>query len=70
MPISEEIGRIIMTGGNAMDIAEQAAREGVKDLRQSGLLKVRQGVTTELVGIDGNSHAPFKTQEDLATTND
>src|SRR2546427_20012 len=27
--------------------------------------KVRQGVTTELIGIDGNSHAPFKTQEDL-----
>jgi N-acyl-D-amino-acid deacylase len=27
--------------------------------------KVRQGVTTELIGIDGNSHAPFKAQEDL-----
>ena len=27
--------------------------------------KVRQGVTTELIGIDGNSHAPFKTREDL-----
>jgi len=27
--------------------------------------KVRQGVTTELIGIDGNSHAPFKTQQDL-----
>ena len=46
MPISEEIGRIIMTGGNAIDIADQARREGVKDLRQSGLLKVRQGVTS------------------------
>ena len=56
MPISEEIGRIIMTGGNAMDIAEQAAREGVKDLRRSGLLKVRQGVTS--------------LEEVLATTND
>ena len=46
MPISEEIGRIIMTGGNAIDIADQARREGIKDLRQSGLLKVKQGVTS------------------------
>ncbi len=46
MPISEEIGRIIMTGGNAIDIADQARREGIKDLRQSGLLKVRQGITS------------------------
>jgi type IV pilus assembly protein PilB len=46
MPISEEIGRIIMVGGNAIDIADQARREGVKDLRQSGLIKVSQGVTS------------------------
>jgi type IV pilus assembly protein PilB len=46
MPISEEIGRIIMVGGNAIDIADQARREGVKDLRQSGLIKVGQGVTS------------------------
>ncbi len=46
MPISEEIGRLIMTGGNAMDIADQARREGVRDLRQSGLLKVKQGITS------------------------
>jgi len=46
MPITEEINRIIMQNGNAMDIAVQAKREGVKDLRQSGLLKVRQGVTS------------------------
>ena len=43
MPISEEIARIIMTNGNSMDIAAQAQREGVRDLRQSGLLKVKQG---------------------------
>jgi type IV pilus assembly protein PilB len=42
MPISEEIQRIIMKNGTAMDIAEQAKREGVRDLRQSGLLKVRR----------------------------
>ena len=46
MPISEEIGRLIMTGGNAIDIADQARSEGVRDLRQSGLLKVKQGVTS------------------------
>ena len=46
MPISEEIARIIMKNGNALDIAEQARREGVRDLRQSGLLKVKQGMTS------------------------
>jgi type IV pilus assembly protein PilB len=46
MPISEEINRIIMQNGNAIEIAKQARREGVKDLRQSGLLKVKQGVTS------------------------
>ncbi|PWT76306.1 MAG: type IV-A pilus assembly ATPase PilB [Proteobacteria bacterium] len=46
MPISEDINRIIMKNGNAIDIAEQAKREGVRDLRQSGLLKVKQGMTS------------------------
>jgi type IV pilus assembly protein PilB len=46
MPISEEIQRIIMTGGNSMDIAAQAQQEGIRDLRQSGLLKAKQGVTS------------------------
>ena len=46
MPVTEEIQRIIMTGGNSMDIAAQAQLEGVKDLRQSGLLKVKQGMTS------------------------
>jgi type IV pilus assembly protein PilB len=46
MPISDEINRIIMTNGNAIDIADQARREGIRDLRQSGLLKVRQGLTS------------------------
>jgi type IV pilus assembly protein PilB len=46
MPITEEIAQIIMTNGNSIDIAEQAQRDGVKDLRQSGLLKVKQGVTS------------------------
>jgi type IV pilus assembly protein PilB len=46
MPISEEIQRIILSQGNAMDIEAQAKREGVRDLRQSGLAKVRNGATT------------------------
>jgi type IV pilus assembly protein PilB len=46
MPISEEIQRIILSEGTAMDIAQQAQRENVRDLRQSGLIKVRAGVTT------------------------
>ena len=46
MPISEEIGRIILTHGTAMDIADQAGREGVRTLRQSGLVKVKQGLTS------------------------
>ena len=46
MPITEDIQRIILSQGTSMDIASQAQREGVRDLRQSGLIKVRSGVTT------------------------
>jgi len=46
MPITEEMSRLIMRGGDAIEIAEQAQLEGVRDLRQSGLLKVRQGLTS------------------------
>ncbi len=46
MPVTEEIQRIILAGGTALDIAAQAAREGVKDLRRSGLIKAMQGVTS------------------------
>ena len=46
MPISEEIQRLIMANGTSLDIAAQARAEGVRDLRQSGLLKVKQGVTS------------------------
>ena len=44
MPISESIGRIIMEGGNAMQIARQAAAESIRDVRQSGLDKVKRGL--------------------------
>jgi type IV pilus assembly protein PilB len=43
MPVSEETGKIIMAGGNAIQIAEQAAKEGIPDLRRSGLTKVKRG---------------------------
>ncbi len=46
MPVSQEMARIIMEGGNAMQLAEQAAAEGIRDLRASGLLKVKQGITS------------------------
>jgi type IV pilus assembly protein PilB len=46
MPVTEAIGRIIMEGGNAIDINDQAAKEGVWDLRRAGLEKVRQGLTS------------------------
>jgi type IV pilus assembly protein PilB len=46
MPITEEIQRIILKGGSALDIAQQSMREGVRTLRESGLLKVKQGVTS------------------------
>ena len=46
MPVSEEIGAIIMRGGNQLDIELQARKEGVPDLRQSGLKKVKDGVTS------------------------
>jgi type IV pilus assembly protein PilB len=46
MPITDAIQRIILSEGTAVDIADQARKEGVRDLRQSGLIKVRAGVTT------------------------
>ena len=44
MPVSETMGRIIMEGGNALQLADQATREGIADLRLSGLKKVRDGI--------------------------
>ena len=46
MPISDEIQRLILAGGTVMELAVQARREGVRDLRQSGLLKVKLGATS------------------------
>jgi type IV pilus assembly protein PilB len=44
--ISEALGRLIMEGGNSMQLAEQAAKEGALNLRQAGLLKVKAGITS------------------------
>jgi type IV pilus assembly protein PilB len=46
MEVSETMGRIIMEGGNAIQIADQATQEGVIDLRAAGLNKVKDGVTS------------------------
>ncbi len=46
MPVTETIGRLIMEGGNAIDIDDQAKKEGVWDLRTAGLKKVRDGLTS------------------------
>jgi len=46
MPVTETIQQIILNEGTSMDIAAQAQRDDVRDLRQSGLIKVRAGVTT------------------------
>ena len=46
MPISDDMRQLIMRNGNALDIAEQAQKEGVRTLRASGLLKVKAGITS------------------------
>ena len=46
LPISDEMRQIIMRNGTVLDIAEQSQKEGVRNLRQSGLLKVKQGMTS------------------------
>ncbi len=46
MPITDEMTRIILKGGDEADITDQARREGVVDLRQAGLLKVKAGLTS------------------------
>lgn len=46
MPMSEDIQAIVLAGGNALQIAEAAQKSGIRDLRQSALMKVRQGVTS------------------------
>ena len=46
MPVTDEIGRLIMAGGNAHDIADAAKRNNIWDLRRSGLAKVMSGLTS------------------------
>lgn len=46
MPISQRMADIIMENGNSLDIANQAQREGIYNLRQSGLIKAAAGVTS------------------------
>ena len=46
MAVTDTIGRIILQGGNAVDIADEAEKQGVWDLRRSGLEKARVGITS------------------------
>ncbi|WP_462391046.1 type IV-A pilus assembly ATPase PilB [Acidovorax sp. Q11] len=46
MPVSEDIQRIILRDGSALEIAEQARAEGVRSLRESGLHKAKLGLTS------------------------
>jgi len=52
MPITENMERIILSHGTAMEIEDQAQKDGVRNLRQSGLIKVKQGLTSleEILG--------------------
>ena len=44
MTISDEMTRLIMTGANSIDLADQARKEGIDDLRRSALKKIKQGI--------------------------
>jgi type IV pilus assembly protein PilB len=46
MPMTDEIQAIVLAGGNVQAIADAAQASGVRDLRQSALLKVKNGVTS------------------------
>ena len=46
LPINEALDRLILDGGNAQQIAEQAERDGIPDLRKAGLIKVKGGLTS------------------------
>ncbi len=46
MPVSEAMGKLIMEGGNAIQIRDLALSEGLQELRASGLAKVKAGVTS------------------------
>jgi type IV pilus assembly protein PilB len=46
LPVSDTIARIILAAGSAVEIGDQAAKEGVWDLRRAGLEKVKNGLTS------------------------
>jgi type IV pilus assembly protein PilB len=46
MPVKEDLKDLILRGGSAIDVKREAVRLGMKTLRQSGLSKIEEGVTT------------------------
>ena len=55
MAISDELKRMILTGATSVELADQARKEGVLNLRQSGLEKVKQGITS-LSEVEANTN--------------
>ena len=55
MPISDELKRLILLNATSLELAAQARKEGVLSLRQSGLLKVRQGITS-IAEVEANTN--------------
>ena len=55
MPISDELKRLILLNVTSVELATQARKEGVLSLRESGLLKVRSGVTS-IAEIEANTN--------------
>lgn len=55
MPVSDELRRMILRGATSVELAEQTRREGILSLRQSGVLKVRQGLTS-IAEVEANTN--------------
>jgi type IV pilus assembly protein PilB len=46
LPVTDALSRLILEGAAAQELAEQAEKEGIWDLRRSALQKVKDGVTS------------------------
>jgi type IV pilus assembly protein PilB len=46
MPVSSELRELILRGASTTEVRDLATQQGMKTLRQAGLLKVLEGATT------------------------
>jgi type IV pilus assembly protein PilB len=67
LPLREDLKELILEGGSAGELKRAARQSGMKTLRQSGLHKIREGVTTaeEVMRVtaaddDGNGRSAQK----------